>query len=90
MHPATVDLLVSKANLEIQTAVAIAEAMDTAISNAQLVTVPILDARIAPIDVKLATLKSDLILWIIGITVGNNYLPQIVSSIIKAIATATS
>jgi hypothetical protein len=47
MHAATVDLLVEKAHLEPDTALAIATAIDMALDNAQLVTVPILDARFA-------------------------------------------
>jgi hypothetical protein len=45
MHAATVELLVSKAHLEPDIAVAFAEAIDMAVTNAQLVTVPVFDAR---------------------------------------------
>jgi hypothetical protein len=44
---AAVDLLIKKGRLEPQTALAVAEAIDTAMSESQLVTVPILDARLA-------------------------------------------
>jgi len=47
MHAATVELLVQKAHLEPDTALAIATAIDMALHNAQLVTVAILDARFA-------------------------------------------
>ena len=44
---AAVDLLIKKGRLEPQVALAVAEAIDTAMSESQLVTVPILDARLA-------------------------------------------
>lgn len=47
MHAATVEVLINKAHLEPDVAVAFAEAVDMAISNAQLVTVPVLDNRFA-------------------------------------------
>ena len=53
MHAATVDLLVQKAHLEPDTALAIATAIDMALHNAQLVTVAILDARFAASESKL-------------------------------------
>ena len=45
MHAATVDLLVQKAHLDPDTALAIATAIDMALQNAKLVTVDVLDAR---------------------------------------------
>ena len=53
MHAATVDLLVQKAHLEPETALAIATAIDMALHNAQLVTVAILDARFATFEAKI-------------------------------------
>ena len=46
-HAATVDSLITKGKFEPQVAMAIAEAIDNAMSDSQLVTVPILDARFA-------------------------------------------
>ena len=86
-----------------QVAVAIGEAMDQTLAHAQVVTVPLLDARLAifewkmnerfaavsaAFDVKLAKMETRLIFWIIAITVGNNYLPQIVSTVTNAISAA--
>jgi hypothetical protein len=45
MHAATVELLVQKAHLDPDTALAIATAIDMALQNAKLVTVDVLDAR---------------------------------------------
>jgi hypothetical protein len=52
MHAATVELLVQKAHLEPDTALAIATAIDMALHNAQLVTVAVLDARFAASEAK--------------------------------------
>jgi hypothetical protein len=53
MHAATVELLVQKAHLDPDTALAIATAIDMALQNAQLVTVAILDARFADWEAKI-------------------------------------
>jgi hypothetical protein len=47
MHAATVDLMTKKARFESDTALAVAEAFDIAIQQAQLVTVSMLDVRLA-------------------------------------------
>ena len=47
MRALTVETLVKKGRLEPEVAVAVAEAMDQTIVHAELVTVPILDARLA-------------------------------------------
>jgi hypothetical protein len=52
MHAATVELLVQKAHLDPDTALAIATAIDMALHNAQLVTVAVLDARFAAAESK--------------------------------------
>ena len=53
MHAATVELLVQKAHLGPDTALAIATAIDMALQNAQLVTVAVLDARFAAFEAKI-------------------------------------
>jgi hypothetical protein len=53
MHAATVELLVQKAHLEPDTALAIATAIDMALHNAQLVTVAVLDARFMASEAKI-------------------------------------
>ena len=52
MHAATVELLVQKAHLDPDTALANATAIDMALQNAQLVTVAVLDARFAAAESK--------------------------------------
>jgi hypothetical protein len=51
-HAATVEHLVQKAHLDPDTALAIATAIDMALQNAQLVTVPVLDARFVAFEAK--------------------------------------
>jgi hypothetical protein len=62
MQAATVELLTRKAKFPGEQALAIAEAIDMAISNQQLVTVPILDARFeaheAKVDARFAAVDA--------------------------------
>jgi hypothetical protein len=53
MHAATVELLVQKAHLDPDTAIAIATAIDMALQNAQMVTVAVLDARFLAFEAKM-------------------------------------
>jgi len=58
-HAETVELLVKKANFQPQVALAVAEAIDNSMRDSQLVTVPILDARLADLktDTQAALLR---------------------------------
>ncbi len=62
MKVATVEILIEKAHFEPRVAVAVAEAMDEAIDGknreAQWVTVPILDSRMAVIDARFTSLEA--------------------------------
>jgi hypothetical protein len=60
MHAATVDLLVEKAKLEPGVASAFGEAIDMALKEAQLVTVPILDVRFGALCAKVEQTTSSL------------------------------
>ena len=53
MQAETVELLSKKGKFSTEQALVLAEAMDKSISEAQLVTVPILDARINGVEAKL-------------------------------------
>jgi hypothetical protein len=53
MKADTVELLVAKAHFPTEQALAVAEAIDVAIHNSQLVTVPILEARFAAFGVEM-------------------------------------
>jgi hypothetical protein len=82
MHAATVELLVQKAHLEPDTALAIATAIDMALHNAQLVTVAVLDARFAAVESRFSALeakidaalqktKAELVRWVFLVMLGN-------------------
>lgn len=58
MQATTVDILIDKAKFDPQVALAVAEAIDNEQHGSRLVSVPILDAR-------LAGLKSELVRWMI-------------------------
>lgn len=88
MQALTVEILVNKGKFQPEVAIAVAEAMDQAIVHADLVTVPILDSRLAvfksefaafkaEIEARFATLQTRLILWIVGSSVGSTLLPKI-------------
>ena len=53
MKADTVELLVAKAHFPTEQALAVAEAIDVAINDSQLVTVPILEARFAAFGVEM-------------------------------------
>lgn len=44
------------------------------------------EVRFAQFETKLAKTKNQLVFWILGAMIGNNYLPQIVSTLTDAIA----
>lgn len=53
---AAVDLLMNKGEFEPQVALAISEAVATTLTEAQVVTVPVLDARVTTLDARVAAL----------------------------------
>jgi hypothetical protein len=58
MHAATVDIMVKKAGFDSDVAMAVAEAFDAAITHAQLVTVPMMNARFTAVDSRFAALEA--------------------------------
>jgi hypothetical protein len=58
MQAAVVDLLSEKGKFSREQSFVLAEAMDMTIEKAQLVTVPILDARFAAVDARFATVNA--------------------------------
>ncbi len=71
MQAAAVEVLVQKGKFEPQIALAVAEAIDMSINSAQLVTVPILDARFAAMEAKMNSLRADLVRWVFLVMLGN-------------------
>jgi hypothetical protein len=53
MHAAAVEVLIEKSKFEPHVALGIAEAIDMVIQSAQLITVPMLDARLAALEQRL-------------------------------------
>jgi hypothetical protein len=60
LNAATVEILIEKAKFEPEVALGIAEAMELAMTQAQFVTVPILDARLHEVRVEIRVLEGKL------------------------------
>ncbi|HWM68309.1 MAG TPA: hypothetical protein VNO35_17090 [Steroidobacteraceae bacterium] len=60
LHAATVGILVEKAKFEPEVALGIAEAIESAMTQAQFVTVPILDARLHEVRAEIRVLEGKL------------------------------
>jgi hypothetical protein len=60
LHAATVEILVEKAKFEPQVALGIAEAIELAMTQAQFVTVPILDVRLHEVRAEIRVLEGKL------------------------------
>ena len=65
MHAATVEILIEKAKFEPRVALAVAEAMDEAMDTrqhqTQLVTVPVLNERLAELRQEIKEIKADMV-----------------------------
>jgi hypothetical protein len=79
IHAEAVEILVSKGKFEPQVAIGIAEAIEVSMNLTQLVTVPILDAR-------LQALKAELVRWVFLAMVGNVALSTGTAAVLKAMA----
>jgi hypothetical protein len=60
LHAATVGILVEKAKFEPEVALGVAEAIELAMTQAQFVTVPILDARLQEVRAEIRVLEGKL------------------------------
>jgi hypothetical protein len=60
LHAATVEILVEKAKFEPKVALGVAEAIELAMTQAQFVTVPILDARLHEVRAEIRVLEGKL------------------------------
>jgi hypothetical protein len=79
IHAEAVEILVSKGKFEPQVAIGIAEAIEVSMNRTQLVTVPILDAR-------LQELKVELVRWVFLAMLGNVAISTGSAALLKAIA----
>jgi hypothetical protein len=96
MHAAAVEVLIRKSKFEPHVALGIAEAIDMAIQSAQLVTIPVLDARFAAfeakvearfgaLETKMEGIKSELVRWVFIVMLGNVALTAGVTAILNAV-----
>ena len=69
---ATVEILVTRGGLEPQAALAVAEAIENEMTNSKLVTVPVLDARVASLETTIERTKSELVRWVFGTFLGSS------------------
>ena len=79
IHAEAVEILVSKGRFDPQVAIGIAEAIEVSMNRTQLVTVPILDAR-------LQELKTELVRWVFLAMLGNVALSTGTAAVLKAMA----
>jgi hypothetical protein len=88
IHAEAVEILVRKARFEPEVALGVAEAMEVSITLAQLVTVPVLDARLRELkhelEVSLEKTKADLVRWVFLTMLGNVALGAFASQLLKA------
>ena len=96
MQAATVEVLVTKAKFEPAVALAVAEAIDMAIAESQLVTIPVLDARFSVLearidakfsasDTKMQAIKAELVRWVFLVMLGNVALTAGITAILNAL-----
>ena len=82
-------MLIDKGGFEPRVALGIAEAIETSIMQAQIVTVPILDARlqelIAQFDVKIESTKAELVRWVFLAMLGNVALNAAAAAMLNAL-----
>lgn len=88
IHAQAVEILVRKARFEPDVALGVAEAMEVSITLAQLVTVPVLDARLQELkhalEVSLEKTKADLVRWVFLTMLGSAALSAFSSQLLKA------
>jgi hypothetical protein len=71
LNAAAVELLIDKGGFEPRVPLGIAEAIEAAMTQAQIVTVPILDARLAQLETKIERNKAELVRWVFLAMLGN-------------------
>jgi hypothetical protein len=88
LNAVAVELLIDKGGFEPRVAPGIAEAIETSMMQAQIVTVPILDARLqelkALLEIKIESTKAELIRWVFVVMLGNVALNVAAAAIVSA------
>jgi hypothetical protein len=92
---AAVQLLIDKGGFEPRVALGIAEAIETSMTQAQIITIPILDTRVtqleakidtqvARLEVKIESVKAELVRWVLVAMLGNAVLSTIAAALLNA------
>ena len=84
VNAVAVELLIEKGGFEPRVALGIAEAIETSMNQAQLVTIPVLDTRVAQLETKIESVKADLIRWVFVVMLGNVALNAIAAALLNA------
>ena len=71
VNAVAVELLIDKGGFEPRVALGIAEAIETSMTQAQVVTIPVLDTRVAQLEAKIESVKAELVRWVVGVMLGN-------------------
>ena len=71
VNAVAVELLIDKSGFEPRVALGIAEAIETSMTQAQVVTIPVLDTRVAQLEAKIESVKAELVRWVVGVMLGN-------------------
>ena len=88
IHAEAVEILVTKGRFEPKVAIGIAEAIEVTMTLTQLVTVPVLDARLKElkleIKAELEQVKAELVRWVFLTMLGNVALSAGMAAALKA------
>ena len=71
VNAVAVELLIEKGGFEPRVALGIAEAIEASMTQAQVVTIPVLDTRVAQLEAKIESVKAELVRWVVGVMLGN-------------------
>lgn len=85
LNAVAVELLIDKGGFEPRVALGIAEAIETSMMQAQIVTVPILDARLAQLETKIERTKAELVRWVFLVMLGNVALNAAAAAMLNAL-----
>ena len=83
VNAVAVELLIDKGGFEPRVAIGIAEAIETSMNQAQMVTIPMLDIRVAQLEAKIESVKADLIRWVFVVMLGNVALNAIAAALLN-------
>jgi hypothetical protein len=84
VNAVAVELLIDKAGFEPRVALGIAEAIETSMTQAQMVTIPVLDTRVAQLEAKIESVRAELVRWVFVVMLGNVALSAIAAALLNA------